>query len=111
MESRIRIKATMPEMYTFFKEETGVRFMEIHDMRYSSDEIDHSRTQQNRIRMACNSSASRRKNGTPRYIYDSRHKEEAGKVESGVQSFLILHPMNGCGELLALFFFIFLGTN
>lgn len=41
MESRIRIKATMPEMYTFFKEETGVRFMEIHDMRYSSDEIDH----------------------------------------------------------------------
>lgn len=33
MESRIRIKATMPEMYTFFKEETGVRFMEIHHMQ------------------------------------------------------------------------------
>ena len=31
----------MPEMYTFFKEETGVRFMEIHDMRYSSEEIAH----------------------------------------------------------------------
>lgn len=41
MESHIRIMATMPEMYTFFKEETGVRFMEIRDTRYSSDEIDH----------------------------------------------------------------------
>lgn len=41
MESRISIKATMPEMYTFFKKETGVRFMEIHDTRYSSDEIGH----------------------------------------------------------------------
>ena len=40
MESHIRIMATMPEMYTFFKEETGVRFMEIRDTRYSSDEID-----------------------------------------------------------------------
>lgn len=31
----------MPEMYTFFEEESGVRFVEIRDTRYSSDEIDH----------------------------------------------------------------------
>lgn len=41
MESHIRIMATMPEMHTFFKKETCVRFMEIRDTRYSSDEIDH----------------------------------------------------------------------
>lgn len=40
MESHIRIKATVQEMYTFFEEESGVRFMEIRDTRYSSDEID-----------------------------------------------------------------------
>ena len=31
----------MPEMYNFFEEESGVRFVEIRDTRYSSDEIDH----------------------------------------------------------------------
>lgn len=36
MESHIRIMATMPEMHTFFKKETCVRFMEIRDTRYSS---------------------------------------------------------------------------
>ena len=41
MESHIRIMATMSEMHTFFKKETCVRFMEIRDTRYSSDEIDH----------------------------------------------------------------------
>ena len=41
LESHIRIMATMPEMHTFFKKETCVRFMEIRDTRYSSDEIDH----------------------------------------------------------------------
>ena len=40
MESHIRIKATVQEMYTFFEEESGARFMEIRDTRYSSDEID-----------------------------------------------------------------------
>jgi len=40
LESHIRIKATVQEMYTFFEEESGVRFMEIRDTRYSSDEID-----------------------------------------------------------------------
>ena len=40
MESHIRITATMPEMHAFFKEETGVRFMELRDTRYSADEID-----------------------------------------------------------------------
>lgn len=40
MESHIRITATMPEMHAFFKKETGVRFMELRDTRYSSDEID-----------------------------------------------------------------------
>ena len=40
MESHIRITATMPEMRAFFKKETGVRFMELRDTRYSSDEID-----------------------------------------------------------------------
>ena len=44
MESHIRIKATMPEMHTFFEKETGVRFMELRDMRYSSDEIDQMPT-------------------------------------------------------------------
>ena len=41
MESHIEIKAIVPEMYTFFEEESGVRFVEIRDTRYSSDEIDH----------------------------------------------------------------------
>ena len=104
----------MPEMYTFFKEETGVRFMEIHDMRYSSEEIDYMQAAE-RSKTVFEWRVILRhpgeKNGTPRYIYDSRHNEETGKVESGVQSFLILHPMNDCGELLALFFFIFFGTN
>ena len=40
MESHIRIKATVQEMYTFFEEESGARFVEIRDTRYSSDEID-----------------------------------------------------------------------
>ena len=39
MESQIKIIATVPEMNTFFEEESGVRYMEIRDRRYSSDEI------------------------------------------------------------------------
>ena len=40
MESQIKIRATVPEMNTFFEEESGVRYMEIRDRRYSSDEIE-----------------------------------------------------------------------
>ena len=41
MESHIRIKATVPEMHTYFAKEPCMRFVEIRDARYSSDEIDH----------------------------------------------------------------------
>lgn len=37
MESQIKIRATVPEMNTFFEEES---YMEIRDRRYSSDEIE-----------------------------------------------------------------------
>ena len=40
MESQIKIRATVPEMNTFFEEESDVRYMEIRDRRYSSDEIE-----------------------------------------------------------------------
>ena len=40
MESQIKIRATVPGMNTFFEEESGVRYMEIRDRRYSSDEIE-----------------------------------------------------------------------
>ena len=40
MESQIKISATVPEMNTFFEEESGVRYMEIRDRRHSSDEIE-----------------------------------------------------------------------
>ena len=40
MESQIKIRATVPEMNTFFEEESGVPYMEIRDRRYSSDEIE-----------------------------------------------------------------------
>ena len=40
LESQIKIRATVPEMNTFFEEESGVRYMEIRDRRYSSDEIE-----------------------------------------------------------------------
>ena len=40
MESQIKIRATVPEMNTFFEEESGVRYMEIRDRRHSSDEIE-----------------------------------------------------------------------
>ena len=40
MESQIKIRATVLEMNTFFEEESGVRYMEIRDRRYSSDEIE-----------------------------------------------------------------------
>ncbi len=50
MESNIRMRATVPEMNTFFEEDDGVRYMEIHDSRYTqedlermSDEIYHSK--------------------------------------------------------------------
>ena len=44
MESHIRIKATIPEMHAYFAKEPCVRFMEIRDKRYSSEEIDHMPT-------------------------------------------------------------------
>ena len=40
LESRIRIKATVPEMHAYFAKEPCMRFVEIRDARYSSDEID-----------------------------------------------------------------------
>ena len=39
MESHIRIKATVPEMHAYFAKEPCMRFVEIRDARYSSDEI------------------------------------------------------------------------
>lgn len=41
MESYIKIRATIPEMNDFFVKERGVRFMEIRDPNYTSDEIDN----------------------------------------------------------------------
>ena len=40
LESHIRIKATVPEMHAYFAKEPCMRFVEIRDVRYSSDEID-----------------------------------------------------------------------
>lgn len=40
MEGHIRIKATVPEMHAYFAKEPCMRFVEIRDARYSSDEID-----------------------------------------------------------------------
>lgn len=39
MESHIRIKATVPEMHAYFAKEPCMRFVEIRDTRYTSDEI------------------------------------------------------------------------
>lgn len=39
MESNIKIKATIPAMYKFFREDSGVRYYEIKDKRYTSAEI------------------------------------------------------------------------
>lgn len=40
MESNIKIKATIPAMYKLFKEDSGVRYYEIKDKRYTSAEIE-----------------------------------------------------------------------
>lgn len=40
MESNIKIRATIPAMYKFFKEDSGVRYYEIKDKRYTSAEIE-----------------------------------------------------------------------
>ena len=37
MESRIKIKATVPEMREFFEKDSGVRYYEIKDKRYTQD--------------------------------------------------------------------------
>lgn len=39
MESNIKIKATIPAMYKFFREDSGVRYYEIKDKRYTNAEI------------------------------------------------------------------------
>lgn len=40
MESNIKIKATIPAMYKFFNEDSGVRYYEIKDKRYTNAEIE-----------------------------------------------------------------------
>lgn len=40
MESNIKIKATIPAMYKLFKDDSGVRYYEIKDRRYTSAEIE-----------------------------------------------------------------------
>ena len=40
MESRIKIKATVPEMKEFFMKDSGVRYYEIKDKRYTQAELD-----------------------------------------------------------------------
>lgn len=40
MESTIRIRATVPEMNAFFEEDSGVRYMEIRDKRYTQAQLD-----------------------------------------------------------------------
>ena len=40
MESRIKIKATVPEMREFFEKDSGVRYYEIKDKRYTQAELD-----------------------------------------------------------------------
>ena len=40
LESHIKVRATVPEMNAFFEEECGVRYIEIRDRHYSSDEIE-----------------------------------------------------------------------
>ena len=39
MESTINIRATVPEMNAFFAEDTGVRYMEIRDKRYTQAQL------------------------------------------------------------------------
>lgn len=39
MESRIRIKATVPEMTDFFERDSGVRHYEIRDKRFTEADI------------------------------------------------------------------------
>ena len=39
MESRIKIKATVPEMSDFFDQDSGVRHYEIRDKRYTEADI------------------------------------------------------------------------
>lgn len=40
MESNVKIRATIPAMYKFFREDSGVRYYEIKDRRYTSAEIE-----------------------------------------------------------------------
>lgn len=40
MESRIRMKATVSEMQKFFDDDSGVRFMEIKDSRYTKESLE-----------------------------------------------------------------------
>lgn len=40
MESRIKIKATVSEMKSFFDEDGGVRYMEIRDKRYTAEVLE-----------------------------------------------------------------------
>lgn len=40
MESRIKIKATVSEMREFFEKDSGVRYYEIKDKRYTQAELD-----------------------------------------------------------------------
>lgn len=39
MESRIKIRATVPEMKKFFDEDSGVRYQEIKDDRYTESDL------------------------------------------------------------------------
>ena len=40
MESRIKIKATVPEMREFFEKDSGVRYYDIKDKRYTQAELE-----------------------------------------------------------------------
>ena len=73
MESQIKISATVPEMNTFFEEESGVRYMEIRDRRYSSDEIERM---------------------PESHLYNFRDKKETGRNEG--QTVLIFKEGNLC---------------
>ena len=87
MESQIKIRATVPEMNTFFEEESGVRYMEIRDRRYSSDEIE--RMPESKFNSKVFMWAVRL-----RHLYNFRDKKEAGRNES--QTGLILKEDNLC---------------
>lgn len=39
MESKIKVKATLPEMKAFFERDGGVRYYEIKDSRYTAADI------------------------------------------------------------------------